>query len=105
MPLNKDIADELKALGLPDDLSSPAVPEFVRATLGFNHPVFASAADRQAARDAFFISSVEIKEGVVKCIKCGSLKTFAVERQTRRCDEATTVFVQCTACRKKFKLN
>ncbi|GHV49493.1 hypothetical protein AGMMS49579_01350 [Spirochaetia bacterium] len=42
-----------------------------------------------------------IEEGVLKC-KCGSSKVYSFSKQTRRCDESTTVFALCYVCKNKW---
>ncbi len=39
----------------------------------------------------------------VRCGKCGNWGAFYYMRQTRRADEPTTRFYQCTKCKRKWK--
>ncbi len=38
-----------------------------------------------------------------KCEKCGNTRHYYFMRQTRSADEATTRFLECTACGHKFR--
>lgn len=61
----------------------------------WKNPIFESTAKRVAESDAPDLTAVE---GLYKCRKCGSTRTFSFGKQTRSSDEGTTVFVKCSAC-------
>ena len=47
---------------------------------------------------------MEVKEGAIKCFKCGSYQTTHATVITRRCDEGSTKFVKCLNCGHNFRL-
>lgn len=55
-------------------------------------------------QDKFIESPPEVDEGVISCKKCGSNRTFSYSKQTRRGDEATTVFVKCSKCQTCWRI-
>ena len=48
-------------------------------------------------------AGIETKEGMFKCVRCGSKKTSHYQKQTRSADEPMTVFVTCLDCRHKWR--
>ncbi len=44
-----------------------------------------------------------VKEGALKCIRCGSNKTYYYQLQTRSADEGMTTFYTCAECGKRWK--
>lgn len=71
----------------------------------FNRVEFASIAQQQEERDEYLCSPPKLEEGLFKCSACGSKKTYSYGKQTRSADEATTVFVTCGNCGKKWIIN
>lgn len=45
-----------------------------------------------------------IEDGFITC-RCGSKKVKWTEKQMRSADEGSTVFLQCTSCGRKWKMN
>ncbi len=45
----------------------------------------------------------EMSDSVVSCSKCGSSKTFNIEKQTRSLDEPTTIISICYECKHRQK--
>lgn len=43
-----------------------------------------------------------LEDGMFECTKCKSRKIFTTSKQTRRSDEATTVFATCSECKNKW---
>lgn len=52
-----------------------------------------------------FPPKIDIEEGVLQCIKCGSKKTISFQRQTRSADEGMTTYAQCVECNNRWKNN
>ncbi|CCA61439.1 hypothetical protein AV955_gp082 [Diadromus pulchellus ascovirus 4a] len=52
-----------------------------------------------------FMDCPEVEEGMFTCSACGSKKIYTTSKQTRSGDEATTVFAQCTQCKKGWVVN
>lgn len=52
-----------------------------------------------------FLECPEVEEGMFECSKCGSKKIFTTSKQTRRGDEATTVFARCSQCKNGWVVN
>ena len=69
---------------------------------GWNHPDFDDTRFRQQEQDDFIVNPFEVEEGVLKCGKCGNSRTFSYTKQTRSCDEGTTVFASCMTCKNKW---
>jgi DNA-directed RNA polymerase subunit M/transcription elongation factor TFIIS len=61
----------------------------------WKNQIFESTAKRVAENDA---PDINAAEGLYKCRKCGSTRTFSFGKQTRSSDEGTTVFVKCSSC-------
>lgn len=64
----------------------------------WKNPVFDHVAKRVAESDAFDSRPCEAEEGLYRCKKCASTRTFSFGKQTRGLDEGTTVFVKCAKC-------
>ncbi len=69
---------------------------------GWGNPKFDPIRDSIQEQDRFIESPIEIEEGVGEC-SCGSKKTLSYSKQTRSCDEATTVFFTCVECGNKWR--
>lgn len=81
------------------------VAERVReGAFAWNHPSFEQEKATMERLDEFILKPPQIEEGVLKCKRCGSRRTFSFSKQTRRSDEAATVFVQCAQCSLTFRL-
>lgn len=66
--------------------------------LGWECSTFDPMSVKLQEQDDFILMPFEIVEGVVKCSKCQSKKTFSVQRQTRGGDEPMTTFSTCVEC-------
>lgn len=66
--------------------------------IGWDSPVYKKVASRMAEHDEFLVNPVEVVEGVSKCEKCGSMKTYSIAKQVRSSDEGTSVFCRCSVC-------
>jgi DNA-directed RNA polymerase subunit M/transcription elongation factor TFIIS len=71
--------------------------------LGWNHPVFAEAAEAYQEQNDFIEHPFEVVEGIQTCRKCGSSRVFAYNKQCRSGDEGTSVFCECTQCHCKWQ--
>ena len=69
---------------------------------GWNDSVYDSYAQYITEQDAFIERPVQVEEGIGECT-CGSKKTLSYSKQTRSCDEGTTVFFTCVECGRKWR--
>lgn len=72
--------------------------------LGWNNTLYQDFRKTQEEQDEFLDKPMDLEEGVNKCGKCGSKKTFSYTKQIRRADEGTTVFCMCSECGNRWKL-
>jgi DNA-directed RNA polymerase subunit M/transcription elongation factor TFIIS len=56
-------------------------------------------------QDEFLENPFQIEEGIFECTKCNSKKVFSYSKQSRSCDEATTIYCQCSNCKQKWIAN
>lgn len=68
----------------------------------WNSPNFASVKHKFEEIDGFIIKPFEVLEGILKCMKCKSMKTYSYSKQTRGADEAMTTFIFCSKCGHKW---
>jgi hypothetical protein len=66
--------------------------------IGWNDPCYRNVADKLKEHDDYLVKPFDIAEGVTQCLKCGSKKTWSVQRQTRSSDEPMTTFSRCVDC-------
>lgn len=65
---------------------------------------------RPLVRELVFVeekkaSAVHVEQKMsITCVKCGHDQATFVEMQTRSADEASTIFLTCSACQHKWKL-
>lgn len=71
--------------------------------LGWQAQIYKSVASKIAEFDEYLVHPFEIADGVVECIKCGSRKTWSVQKQTRASDEPMTTFSKCMQCGKAWR--
>lgn len=55
--------------------------------------------------DNFISMPLEVEEGVEKCNKCGSKRTFSKQIQVRSSDEGFTTFCRCAQCGANWRIN
>jgi DNA-directed RNA polymerase subunit M/transcription elongation factor TFIIS len=88
-----------------DILSGNSLVETARnikaGSIGWQHPAYEIIADRIKEQDEFIKNPFTVVEGVSEC-HCGSSRVFTYQKQTRSCDESSTTFAQCMACKKKW---
>lgn len=51
----------------------------------------------------FIQNPFEVEEGVFQCKICGSRRVYSYSRQDRSCDEGTSVYAQCVACKAQWR--
>lgn len=66
--------------------------------IGWASPTYDCIRDKIAEFDEYLVNPFDVVEGVVECGKCGSKKTWSVQRQTRASDEPMTTFSRCVGC-------
>jgi DNA-directed RNA polymerase subunit M/transcription elongation factor TFIIS len=76
-----------------------------RGLVGWNHPIFAKLNQQQQEQDDYVKTPIEVEEGVLQCLKCGSKKVFSASIQTRAADEPMTTIASCTKCGTKWTQN
>ena len=67
-------------------------------SVGWNLEEFDEYEEDIKENDDYIMNPFEVVEGAVVCNKCGSKKLISFSKQTRGCDEESTVFVQCFGC-------
>lgn len=74
--------------------------------LGWNHPIFDKFRKQLKEEDNFIENPyTNVEEGVIRCNKCGSFKTFSYQKQVRSSDEGFTLFVNCVVCNSSWREN
>lgn len=71
--------------------------------IGWNHDSYNEMADKIAEQNEFIRNPFEVEEGVFQCKACGSKRVYSYARQDRSCDEGTSVYAQCVACKAKWR--
>jgi DNA-directed RNA polymerase subunit M/transcription elongation factor TFIIS len=61
----------------------------------------------QQELDDFITTPQTVEEGVLKCDKCGSFRTFSYTKQVRSSDEGASIFVWCAndKCGARWRIN
>ncbi len=59
----------------------------------------------QEELDEFISNPPNVEEGVMKCQKCGSSRTFSSSKQVRSADEGFTTFCRCAQCGANWRIN
>lgn len=71
--------------------------------VGWKSPIYDEITEKIIEHDDFIVMPFEVVEGVVECPKCGSAKTWSVQRQTRSSDEPMTTFSRCATCNHNWR--
>ena len=79
--------------------------------LGWKNKVFSNVSERISEQNEFICNPFEVEEGVFQCKAvdpktgkiCGSRRVFSYSKQDRSCDEGTSVYCQCVACKAKWR--
>lgn len=66
--------------------------------IGWKHPMYNTVQEKLDEHDSFIVHPFEVVEGINKCNRCQSMKTYSYSKQTRSSDESTTVFCTCAIC-------
>lgn len=66
--------------------------------IGWKSPSYDEIAEKIEEFDSYLDKPFEVVEGVAECGKCGSKKTWSVQKQTRSSDEPMTTFSRCVMC-------
>ena len=74
-----------------------------KTKIGWDHSSFDEMVNCMAEQNGFLQNPFEVEEGVFQCKACGSRRVFSFSRQERSCDEGTSVYAQCVACKSKWK--
>jgi len=69
-----------------------------KGNIGWKSPIFNSVAERIEEFDLYLETPFEVTEGVTQCGKCGSWKTYSVQKQHRSSDEPMTTYSKCVVC-------
>lgn len=67
--------------------------------------IFNDVRNIQKEKDEFISNPFIVEEGVLKCDKCGSNRTYSYSKQVRSADEGFTTFVTCAQCNAKWRIN
>lgn len=70
--------------------------------IGRDHQCFNEIKRQISERDEFILHPFEVEEGVTKCGKCKSNRTYTYQRQCRGSDEPMTTFAKCLECGDKW---
>lgn len=71
--------------------------------VGWEHNSYNEMANNIAEQNEFIRNPFEVEEGVFQCKACGSKRVYSYARQDRSCDEGTSVYAQCVACKAKWR--
>lgn len=74
-------------------------------TLLWNSQSWAQHKFAQQELDEFISNPPNVEEGVMKCQKCGSNRTFSSSKQVRSADEGFTTFCRCAQCGANWRIN
>lgn len=69
---------------------------------GWNHDDYSEIKHKLKEQDDFIVNPFEVAEGVLQCTKCGGTRTLSYSRQVRSCDEGTSVYASCMACKNSW---
>lgn len=78
---------------------------------GWKHSNFTEITNKILEQNEFIKNPFEVEEGVFQCKAidpktgkiCGSRRVFSYAKQDRSCDEGTSVYCQCVACKAKWR--
>ncbi len=71
--------------------------------INWNHESYDNIRYRIEEQDEFIVNPFVVEEGVLQCKKCGSKRVFSYSKQDRSCDEGTSVYAQCFACKTQWR--
>jgi len=64
----------------------------------WENPIFDDVKEKIREHDEYLVKPFEVLDGVNSCKKCGSTKTWSIQKQTRSSDEPMTTCVVCVVC-------
>jgi len=73
--------------------------------IGWKSPTYDAVSARLQEHDDYIVRPFEVVEGVTECGKCGSRKTYSVQKQVRSSDEPMTTFSRCVECGNSWKID
>jgi len=65
---------------------------------GWNSVIYDEIRDEIKEHDDYIVKPFDVVDGVTKCGKCGSHKTWSFQKQIRSSDEPMTTFSRCVDC-------
>ena len=92
------IGDIINKLPLKDILNNIKTHK-----IGWEHTHYNETASIINEQNEFIKNPFEVEEGVFQCNNCGSRRVYSYSRQDRSCDEGTSVYAQCVACKSKWR--
>lgn len=66
--------------------------------IGWKSPIYDNISAKIDEFDEYLVKPFDVVEGVNECGKCGSKKTWNVQKQVRSSDEPMTTFSRCVNC-------
>lgn len=85
-------------------LSSTLIQQIKNEKILFQGSDFRLERDKDEKEAKNIETPLDVKEGVNKCSKCGSKKTFQFSLQIRSCDEPATIFLTCAMCGHRWRI-
>jgi len=71
----------------------------------WNNDEFLDEKNKQKEKDDFLTNPFEVEEGIEKCDRCGSKRTYSISKQVRSADEGFSTFSHCLDCNKRWRNN
>ena len=71
----------------------------------WNNDEFLDEKNKQKEKDEFLTNPFEVEEGIEKCDRCGSKRTYSISKQVRSADEGFSTFSHCLDCNKRWRNN
>ena len=90
-----DIIDEIKLKKILENIKNNKI--------GWKHHSFDEMNICIDEQNDFIKNPFEVEEGVFQCKQCGSKRVYSYAKQDRSCDEGTSVYAQCVACKAKWR--
>ena len=72
--------------------------EVGKGNIGWKSCTYTDISQKIEEFDDYLVNPFEIVQGVSQCEKCGSKRTWNVQKQTRSSDEPMTTFSRCVDC-------
>jgi DNA-directed RNA polymerase subunit M/transcription elongation factor TFIIS len=94
----QDIVYEILGIEEEDD----ALERIKNRQICWKNPIYDDITKKIEEIDDYLVKPFDVVDGVVECGKCGSKKTWSIQKQTRSSDEPMTTFSRCVACGHKW---